>query len=468
MTPETPIGPSDVSALVGYFGARACPRDEWAVGTEYEAIAVANGTNAPLPYAGPQSVRAILDFMAARFGWNPVAEGENVVALERGGVTITLEPGGQVEFSGAPLRGLRDSCRELEAHRRELAETARALDISWLWIGMNPIHTLDEIPLMPKGRYARMFAYLPRRGGLARRMMKQSCSVQATFDFSDDRDAMEKTRVAYAVSPIVTGVFANSPFLEGRPTGYRSFRAHVWTDVDPDRCGTPPPFVRGEYTFQAYAEWLLDTPMFFVQRDGRYVDVGGSTFRHFLANGAGDVQPLYRDWVLHTSTAFPTVRLKQQIEVRGADAVPPALLCGAPALWFGLLYDETARAEALELARGLDGVDSTALAEAVARDALCARVASGTVGDLARELVEISHRGLGRHDRSDQLQAALRLLEPVRESVHDGCSPADRLIRAYQAAGGGAAGMAEVLRLSTDNGPDAHPSAHPPRYARTE
>jgi len=453
---ETPIGPSDLPLFLAHFAERVRPREQWAVGTEYEAIALPRGDDpAPLPYDGPQSVRAILAFMAERFGWTPVREGDAVIGLEREGVTISLEPAGQVEFSGAPLATLQASCRELAAHRRELAALSRGLDLSFLWIGLNPIHTLDELPLMPKQRYRIMDRYLPTRGSEARRMMRQSCSVQATFDFSDEADAVEKLRVGYGVSPIVTAIFANSPFLDRRATGYRSYRAHVWLNVDPDRSGTPPAFQRGEVSFASYAEWLLDMPMFFVKREGRFVEMNGLPFRRFLAEGAGDLRPTFGDWKLHVSTAFPNVRLKQQLEFRGADATPPSLLCGLPALWMGLLYDAQARAEAIELARALEGEDPEALAERVAKNALCARLRrGGTVGELAVDLVEIARRGLQRLAPDDPAPTGVRLLEPVRESVAEGCAPADRLIRAWEHEGGGAAGFAAVIRMSTDNGPD--------------
>jgi glutamate--cysteine ligase len=382
-------------------------------------------------------------------------------------VTISLEPAGQVEFSGAPLGSLRESCRELSAHRRELAAISDALGVSFLWLGLNPLHTLDELPLMPKQRYRIMDAYLPTRGAQARRMMRQSCSVQATFDFSDEADAVEKLRVGYGVSPIVTAIFANSPFLDRRATGYRSYRAHVWQHVDPDRSGTPAPFLRGDVSFAAYAQWLLDMPMFFVRREGRFVELHGLPFRRFLAEGAGDLRPTFGDWKLHISTAFPTVRLKQQLEVRGADATPPSLLCGLPALWMGLLYDAQARAEAIDLARALDGEDPAALTERIARHALCARLRRGAVGELAVELVEIARRGLARLAPDEPNPTGVRLLEPVRASVAEGCAPADHLIRAWEDAGGGAAGFAAVIRMSTDNGPDADAASPPPSVDRS-
>ena len=429
------------------------PREDWAVGTEYEKLALARGTYASLPYDGPQSVRAILDYMADHFGWSRVFEGEFLVGLERGDATITTEPGGQIEFSGPPLRSGPAICAELSGHGEELRQVSDALGVVWLWTGLAPLRPLASIPLMPKGRYRIMDAYLPTRGKLARRMMRQTCSVQVNLDFCSEADGIRKMRAAYGVAPIVTAIFANSPFLEGRPTGYRSYRAHIWLHTDPDRCGLLPWVFRDDASFADYGEFALDTPMFFVVRDGRYHDLSGLPFRRYLEEGADGLTPTWDDWTTHLSTLFPDVRLKTHLELRGADAVRPPMLCGLQALWRGILYDDDATAAAWELVAARSLEEHQAVREDVARNGFDAFFGPDRVGDLARELVAIARVGLGRQGWLDcSATSPYSFLEPIEEVVADGKTPADRQIEIFEANGGGRRGIAAVMESCQHEG----------------
>lgn len=445
MNPETPLRAADIPRMLAYFGEGGRPRDEWAVGTEYEKIPVRQGDFAPLPYDGDVGIRAILEDMASRFGWEPIEEQGRVIALRRDGASITLEPGGQLELSGAPTMSLRATWDELVDHHNELCVVSESLGVRWMWAGANPLHPLDAVPWMPKGRYAVMRRYLATRGSLAHVMMKQTCTVQANLDYADAMDGARKLRIATAVSPYVTAMFANSPFHAGRPTGYKSYRYHVWRHVDPDRCGFPPGVFRDDYTLEDYGRWVLDVPMFFVIRDGGYVDLAGRSFHDLLEGRLEGVSPTWADWETHVSTFFPEVRVKRHIEIRGADVVPPRMVCALPALWKGILYDDTACDEAWRLVSALGLDDHPALTEAVARDGLATRLSTGTVLDVARDLLGIAREGLRRQQERCANRFDLCMLSVLEEDLDEGLCPADRLIRAYEDSGGGRAGIEAVV-----------------------
>ena len=404
------------------------------IGTELECFGVRLGeVPRPATYAG--DVRPTLEALRDRMGWR---EGPNrgrngeLVELVRDRASITLEPGGQLELSGAPLATLHETCAELSRHERELDAVSRDRNLVWIAAGFHPFATLDEIDWVPKARYDIMRDYLPARGERALDMMARTCTVQANLDFVDEEDCGRRLRLAFALGPVVTALFANSPYVEGRHRGYRSLRMEVWFHVDPDRCGVPEFVFDGPFSYARYVDWALDVPMFFVVRDGRYHRFHG-TFRTFLAEGLrlGDGRRLratYGDWLLHLSTLFPNVRLKPYVEVRTADAVPRPYVCSLPALWKGLLYDETAQRRACALVSHLS---REGLLELWA-EARTAGLASERIRTLCGQMVDAAWDGLERQDvRDERGRPETRFLEPARELVERGCSPADVLLARF-------------------------------------
>ncbi|HIJ63809.1 MAG TPA: glutamate--cysteine ligase, partial [Rhodospirillaceae bacterium] len=330
--------------LVDHLAEGCKPPELWRIGTEHEKFAFRLDDLRPLPYDGDHGIRAVLDGMR-RFGWQPVQEGENVIALVKGSASVTLEPGGQLELSGAPLETVHETCAEVDEHLTEVKTVASELGVAFLGLGFNPKWRREDIPWMPKGRYAIMRRYMPTRGGLGLDMMLRTCTVQVNLDFLSEADMVRKFRTSLALQPVATALWANSPFIEGRPSGYLSYRSHIWTDTDPDRTGMMGFVFEDGMGFERYVDYALGVPMYFVYRDGRYIDVAGASFRDFMA-GRLDALPGERptpgDWADHLTTIFPEVRLKRFLEMRGADGGPWRRLCALPAFWVGLLYDGTA------------------------------------------------------------------------------------------------------------------------------
>ena len=421
-----------VGDLLAYFRAAETPREDWVIGTEHEKVGVYADTGDRVPYEGPYGIGALLDKIHAAVGWNRVEERGRVIALERDGASITLEPGGQIELSGAPLATTRETCAEFNTHVDLVKELSDDFGIAWLGLGIDPFHEVGDIPHMPKGRYDIMRAYLPTRGGLALDMMHATATVQANLDYASEEDAIAKMRAALLATPVVSALFANSSISGGRENGFASKRLVIWRDTDPDRCGLIPWVFDPEFGYERYVEWALDVPMFFLIRDHAYYPAGGVTFRQFMDRGFevdGEVhRPTVRDWDMHLTTLFPDVRIKRIIEVRGADTVPRAHICALPALWKGILYD----ADALEATRelladvGTEALDVGQLD--VAKRGLRADMAGRKVLDLARELVTISDAGLGRiladgwstHDER-------HFLDPLREQIEKGVSPGEEI-----------------------------------------
>jgi len=421
-----------VGDLLAYFRAAETPREDWVIGTEHEKVGVYADTGDRVPYEGPYGIGALLDKIHAAVGWNRVEERGRVIALERDGASITLEPGGQIELSGAPLATTRETCAEFNTHVDLVKELSDDFGIAWLGLGIDPFHEVGDIPHMPKGRYDIMRAYLPTRGGLALDMMHATATVQANLDYASEEDAIAKMRAALLATPVVSALFANSSISGGRENGFASKRLVIWRDTDPDRCGLIPWVFDPEFGYERYVEWALDVPMFFLIRDHAYYPAGGVTFRQFMDRGFevdGEVhRPTVRDWDMHLTTLFPDVRIKRIIEVRGADTVPRAHICALPALWKGILYD----ADALEATRelladvGTEALDVGQLD--VAKRGLRADMAGRKVLDLARELVTISDTGLGRiladgwstHDER-------HFLDPLREQIEKGVSPGEEI-----------------------------------------
>jgi glutamate--cysteine ligase len=342
------------SQLIGHIAAGEKPKDQWRIGTEHEKFGFALKDHAPLPYEsdGP-SVRKLLEGLT-RFGWETVEENGKPVALKRDGGSITLEPGGQFELSGAPLENLHETCREVNGHLREVREVADEVGAGFLGLGFSPKWSLEETPMMPKDRYHIMKAYMPKVGTLGHQMMFRSCTVQTNLDFSSEADMVKKMRVSLALQPIATALFANSPFGDGKPNGYLSYRAHVWTDTDNNRTGMLPFAFEEGFGYEQYVDWALDAPMYFVKRNSAIQDASGLSFRDFLKGELpilpGEL-PVISDWEDHLSTLFPEVRLKTFLEQRGADGGPWNRLCALPAFWVGLLYDQNALDAAWDLVK---------------------------------------------------------------------------------------------------------------------
>jgi len=410
--------------LVRWFAAGEKPAAEWRVGTEHEKIGLYRQGYGSVPFEGPRGIAAVLERVAELDGWKQIREGSDLIALEKGGASITLEPGGQLELSGAPLRTIHETCSEFQGHLSLMKRVCERLGIVWLGLGINPIHGVEHIPQMPKQRYRIMRSYLPRRGSLALEMMHATATVQANFDFGSEADMVAKLRMALGVTPIVSAIFANSGLSEGKANGYVSRRLHIWTHTDPDRTGLLPFAFEPGFGYREYTEWALDVPMFFLVRDGHYQPADGMTFRRFMTEGWGGTRATLDDWSRHLTTLFPDVRLKHVIEVRGADAVPPGLTCSLPALWKGLLYDASACEAAWQLVAGSSHEEREAARAEVARRGLAARFAGRSALELARELAAISREGLrriahaGRRDPDET-----SYLDPVDAQLELGESP---------------------------------------------
>jgi glutamate--cysteine ligase len=405
------------------------------VGAEHEKIGILLPDGAAVPYHGERGIAALFARLQLR-GWEPVREGREVIALGRGAERITLEPGGQLELSGDPLRDMREVKEEITDHLAELAAPSQELGIAWLGMGFRPFGELDDIEWVPKGRYAVMRAELPRRGTRGHEMMKRTATIQANVDYADEDDAERKLRAAMSVTSIVTAIFAASPIAGGRDTGFQSYRAHAWLDTDERRCGLLPfAFERGG-AFRRYVDWALDVPLLFLYRDGQYREAGGASFRRFMTDGLDGQRATLEDWDTHLTTLFPEARLKRYLELRGADAGTLPMVLALPALWTGLLYDDAALAGATALTAGLAMADRQALRQAVPRQGLAARLPDGrSVRDVGRELVALAAAGLGRLAPGD-----VAYLDPLREIVETGRTVADRVREAF------ARGPGELIR----------------------
>ena len=431
--------PLTLADLTDWFaqGGKA-PRD-FRVGAEHEKFVFRTPDHSPVPYEGEAGIRALLEGMM-RFGWAGVFEhgprgGETLIGLSRGMANISLEPGGQFELSGAPLRTMHDICEETGQHLEEVKAVAGELGLGFLGSGFTPLWRRDEVPIMPKGRYKIMREYMPKVGGQGLDMMFRTCTVQANLDFADEADMVAKFRVSLALQPIATALFANSPFTEGKPNGFLSARANVWTDTDPDRTGMLDFVFDDGFGFEAYARYALGVPMYFVKREGRYIDVAGRSFRDFMDGTLREVpgeRATIKDWVDHTSTIFPEVRLKQYLEMRGADAGPWTRLCGLPALWAGVLYDPAAQAAAWDLCKRWTAEDRAALRGDVARLGLKASVAGRPVQDVAKDMLAIAHQGLRRRNRlSAGMVDETNYLAELEDIAETGVTAAERLLELY-------------------------------------
>ncbi|MFP6747589.1 MAG: glutamate--cysteine ligase [Alphaproteobacteria bacterium] len=438
--PGTPPPVEDFSELVAYIAAGAKPRDRWRIGTEHEKFAYRRADLGRLAYEGPQGIRAMLEGLQ-RFGWQPVYEAGNVIMLAMDGASITLEPGGQFELSGAPLDNLHQTCAEVHTHLAQVKVVAEEMDVGFMGLGFDPKWRRQDIPVMPKGRYKLMLDYMPSRGKLGPDMMLRSCTVQVNLDFGSEADMVQKFRIGLALQPLTTALFANSPFTEGRPNDFLSFRSHIWTDTDPDRTGMLPFVFDAGMGYEAYAEHALDVPMYFVYRNGDYLDATGQSFRAFMAGKLPALpgeKPNIKDWEDHLTTLFPEVRMKQFLEMRGADGGPWASLCAMPALWVGLLYNQGAQDAAWDLVKHFTVEEMARLRAEVPRLGLATPLdQGGTLLDLAGRVLDVAMDGLRARKRPGAVTPdETEYLGTLLETVATGRTPAEVLLERYNGAWG--------------------------------
>ena len=421
--------------LIEYFAAGNKPRAAWRMGTEHEKFGFHPATLKPLAYDGPDGIRALLDGLT-RFGWKPLSENGNVIALTRDGANITLEPGGQLELSGALLSTLHETADENAQHIREVKAVAGELGQAFIGLGFAPEWTREDMHWMPKGRYKIMREYMPKKGKLGLDMMLRTCTVQTNLDFESEADMVKKFRVSLALQPLATALFALSPFKEGKDTGFKSYRSHIWTDTDPDRCGMLPFVFEDGFGFERYADYMLGVPMYFVYRDGRYIDASGQDFKDFLKGKLparpGEL-PTINDWADHVTTAFPEVRLKRYLEMRGADSGPLPALNALPALWVGLLYDTAALDAAWDLVRDWTIAEHDFLRAETPRTGLATPFRGRPLAAWGREVVAIARAGLkARRQLDAKGNDETMYLAPLERAVESGLAPADELLARWK------------------------------------
>jgi glutamate--cysteine ligase len=437
----TPIETRD--ELVAWFAAGAKPREKFRVGTEHEKFAFTLARHEPVPYEGPRSIRALLEGMQLLLGWDPIMEGPNIIGLSdvTGGGAISLEPGGQFELSGAPVGTIHRTCSELMAHLAQLREVAEPLGIGFLGLGMTPNWSRSEVPVMPKGRYRIMTAYMPKVGKLGLDMMYRTCTVQANLDFSSEADMVKKLRVSLALQPVATALFANSPFTEGKPNGFLSFRSEIWRDTDADRSGMLPWAFESGMGYERWVDYALDVPMYFVKRGDRYIDVAGRSFRDLLAGRLAELpgeRATVSDWANHISTIFPEVRLKRYLEMRGSDGGPWGRLPSLSAYWVGLLYDDACLDAAWDIVKDWTAAERQKLRDDVPRLGFKARIRERDLLALARETLGLARAGLTRRKKFDPYGAdETRYLRPLEELAERGETAAEEMLRKYHGPWGG-------------------------------
>lgn len=421
--------------LAEYIASGEKPAADWRIGTEHEKFGFDTKTLQPLPYAGETSIEALLQGLRTRFGWEPIFEQEHLIGLTRNGANVSLEPGGQFELSGAPMATLHETREELDTHLAEVAEIAAPMGAAFMGLGAAPVWREAEMPMMPKGRYRLMTAYMDRVGTMGKTMMYRTSTVQVNLDFASEADMVKKMRVALALQPVATALFANSPFLDGKPNGFRSWRSNVWSHLDDARTGMLPFLFADGAGYESYVDYVLDVPMYFVYRDGHYIDALGQSFRDFLKGELPALpgeRPTLSDWADHMTTVFPEARVKKYIEMRGADCGDRAHLVALPALWTGLMYDTGALDAAWDLAKGWSAETREGLRLAAAKSALKGAAGGVRLLDLSREVVAIAREGLRRRGLGEE--AYLDVLEP---SLSGGEVAADRLLALYDGAWNG-------------------------------
>ena len=436
--PQSGGGPiTDFSQLAEYLEAGCKPKDDWRIGTEHEKFGYCKDTLKPLPYEGERSIKAMLEGLRDTFGWTEVREGGHIIGLEKDGANVSLEPGGQLELSGAPLETIHQTCDELNEHLREVQQIGDKIGAGFIGLGAAPEWSHEDMPMMPKGRYRLMTDYMGRVGTHGTQMMYRTCTVQVNLDFASEADMVQKFRVALALQPVATALFANSPFFDGKPNGHKSWRSRIWRDLDGARTGMLPFVFEDGMGFERYVDYALDVPMYFVYRDGKYIDALGQSFRDFLKGKLpalpGEV-PTLSDWADHLTTIFPEARIKKFMEMRGADGGPWRRICALPAFWTGLVYDQSALDAAWDLVKDWDTETREALRVAASVDGLDAVVGSIKMKELAEEALAISRAGLKARARpasGGMIPDERHFLNTLEDSVESGRTPADELLEHY-------------------------------------
>lgn len=411
------------------------PKAEWRIGTEHEKLVYKRDDRRAPSYDEPCGIRDLL-MNLTEFGWEPVEENGKVIAMRGDDGTVSLEPAGQLELSGAPLENLHQTCGETGRHLEQVKAIGERCGVGYLGLGMWPDKTREELPVMPKGRYAIMMRHMPKVGSLGLDMMLRTCTIQVNLDYSSEADMAQKFRVGLALQPLATALFANSPFTEGKPNGYLSYRSHIWSDTDPHRTGMLPFVFEEGFGYERWADYMLDVPMYFVFRDGKYIDAAGQSFRDFLEGKLPALpgeRPTASDWWDHLSTAFPEVRLKSFLEMRGADGGPWSRICALPAFWVGLMYDQTALDAAWNLVKGWSMEEREALRNDAPKLGLATPVPGcGTLQELGKEVLAIARSGLNARARLNSSgDNETGFLETLDEIVASGKVPAQRLLDAY-------------------------------------
>jgi glutamate--cysteine ligase len=427
--------------MIRIFSDGEKPATRWRIGTEHEKFVYRTSDHRAPSYDEPGGIRDLL-MALTRYGWEPVYEGENVIALAGSDGTVSLEPAGQLELSGAAVQNLHQTCAETGRHLKQVKEVGAELGLGFLGLGMWPDKTRAELPIMPKGRYKIMLNHMPRVGSMGLDMMLRTCTIQTNLDYASEADMVKKFRVSLALQPLGTALFANSPFTEGKPNGFLSYRSHIWTDTDPHRTGMLPFVFEDGFGYERYADYALNVPMYFVYRDGQYIDAAGQSFQDFLDGKLPALpgeKPRISDWVDHLSTAFPEVRLKSFLEMRGSDGGRWNKICALPALWVGLLYDQTALDAAWDLVKDWTIDDHHRIRAEVPKHGLCTQTPGG--GDfqaLGKRVLDIAHHGLAARGEVNAMgDNETAFLNPLREIVESGMSPAHQLLEKYENEWGG-------------------------------
>lgn len=427
--------------LIDYIASGSKPKDEWTIGTEHEKFVYCVDTQKPVPYEGERSINAILNALKQEFDWEPIMEGDYIIGLQKDGQSVSLEPGGQLELSGAMLKTLHQTCAESNSHLRQAQAVSQKLGINYIGMGFNANTKREDVPVMPKGRYNIMRNYMPKKGNLGLDMMLRTCTIQVNLDYSSEADMVKKFRVSLALQPLATAIFAASPFTEGKPNGFQSYRSHIWTDTDPDRCGILPFVFEDGMGFEAYVDHVLNVPMYFVNRGSTYHDVSGKSFKDFM-NGTlegfeGEI-PTIKDWEDHMSTLFPEVRLKKFLEMRGADGGTWSRICALPALWVGILYDDEALDQAWNMVKDWTHEEHQSLRDNVPRDALNVPFRKTTVQGLSKKMLDISAGGLERRAQLNNSGDDERVfLTSLYETVESGKTTAQKMLDCYHGSWNG-------------------------------
>lgn len=436
--PQSGGGPIEHHDQMAQYLADGCkPREDWRIGTEHEKFGYCKDTLKPLPYEGDRSIRVMLEGLRDRHNWAPVEEGGKLIGLEKDGANISLEPGGQLELSGAPVETIHETCDEVNTHLREVKDVADEIGVGFIGLGAAPEWSHEQMDLMPKGRYKLMDGYMQKVGTMGTTMMRRTCTVQVNLDFTSEADMVQKMRVAIAMQPIANALFANSPFLDGKPNGVKSTRGLVWRNLDDARTGMVPFVFDESFGFEAWVQYALDVPMYFVYRDGKYIDALGQSFRDFLKGELPALpgeKPTLSDWADHLTTLFPEARVKKFIEMRGADGGPWRRLCALPAFWVGLMYDQSALDGAWDLVKDWDAETREELRVAASTHGLQAEVGGLKMHDLAREAVALSEAGLksrARPGAGGLVPDETHFLNALRDSIETGRVPADDLLADY-------------------------------------